>query len=192
MDTVMGIIGGFIVFGLYILYDINSVRWKNSLLHASFLLGSILLAALTVIQIVAALPLIQKDLRFWIFLVLAAAALALLVDTLFFELPFEKTYLQPNEKPQVYDGGMYALCRHPGVIWFFFLYLFLGIAFLPSRLLYVGGIYSILNLIYVVIQDVWTFPRTFCDYKRYQESTPFLVPNINSAKRALRTRKARG
>lgn len=187
----IGIIGGFIVFGLYILYDVNSVRWRNPLLHTSFLAGSVLLAVLTAVQVAAALGETEKGLRFWIFLVLAAIALLLLVDTLFFELPFEKTYLQPDERPPVYDEGMYALCRHPGVIWFFFLYLFLGIALFPSGLLYVGFVYSILNLFYVIFQDVWTFPQTFCDYRRYQKNTPFLVPDKSSVKRAFHTGKRR-
>ncbi len=186
-----GIIGGLIVFGLYILYDINSAVWKNPLLKKAFLAGSVLLAVLTAVQAAAALGEVRMGLRFWSCLVLAAAALLLLVDTLFFELPFEKTYLQPDERPPVYDEGMYALCRHPGVIWFFLLYLFLGIALLPSGLLYVGFFYSILNLFYVIFQDVWTFPRTFCDYRRYQENTPFLLPDRSSVKRAFRTGKRR-
>ncbi len=52
---------------------------------------------------------------------------ALLVYTLFFALPFEKTYTRLEENPPVYTEGVYSLCRHPGVVWFFFLYLFLAL-----------------------------------------------------------------
>ena len=56
---------------------------------------------------------------------------------------------------------MYALCRHPGILWFFLLYLLLGLAMTPSPLLYHGLFYSLCNFLYAVFQDLWTFPQDF-------------------------------
>ena len=182
-----GLCCGIIAFALFFLYDINSVCWKKKLLHKCFFVGSLLLAAATVFQAVFAIGAAAKGIRFWACMVLAVLSLILLADTLFFELPFEETYLDTNEKPKVYDRGMYALCRHPGVIWFFFFYIFLGAAVLPEKLLYIGIFYSMLNLLYVIFQDVWTFPRTFDDYSLYKKSTPFLLPSISSLKKAVKT-----
>ena len=182
-----GLCCGIIAFALYFLYDINSVCWKKDLPHKFFFAGSLILAGVTVFQALCAIGTVEKGIRFWSSMVLALLSLALLVDTLFFELPFEKTYIGTNEKPKVYDKGMYALCRHPGVIWFFFFYFFLGTAVFPEKLLYIGVFYSLLNLLYVIFQDVWTFPRTFDDYGLYKKSTPFLLPSISSLKRAVKT-----
>ena len=53
------------------------------------------------------------------------------------------------------------------------------------------GIYFLLmifwNYLYIIFQDLWTFPRTFFNYKEYQQSTPFLIPNRKSILVCLRT-----
>lgn len=193
METVffIGIISGILVFILYFLYDINSVYWKNRLLHSGFLFGTVFLALATTAQIGYQIPVAEKGIRFWGCMLLAIFALILLIDTLFFELPFEETYIESEGKARVYDQGMYALCRHPGVIWFFFFYLFLGVALLPGKFIFIGMLYSLCNILYVIFQDVWTFPHTFVDYEEYKKQTPFLIPNSHSIKRAYKTRRRR-
>ena len=52
--------------------------------------------------------------------------------------------------------------------------------------------YSFLDLLYVIFQDFWTFPRTFTGYDAYKDSTPFLLPSAASIRRAVRTRRRRG
>lgn len=180
-----GVVSGLIVFGLYYVYDYNSVKWKHWLPRRFFLAGTLLLMLATAVQIVSAVRTVGIQRYSGLFLTAAVLFLALLIYTLFFALPFEETYLKPNEKPCVYSEGMYALCRHPGVLWFFFFYLCLGLAFWPSRLLWVGLFYSGLNLIYVIIQDLWTFPNTFADYGVYKKQAPFLFPTRASIKRAF-------
>ncbi len=180
-----GVVIGIIVFGLYLIYDYNSVRWKHWLPRCFFLAGTCLLAAATAVQTVSAIQTVGLQTHSWLFLAGAVLFLGLLIYTLFFALPFEETYLNQNEKPCVYMDGMYALCRHPGVLWFFFFYLCLGLAFWPSRLLWVGIFYSGLNLLYVIVQDLWTFPNTFADYVLYKKKAPFLIPTRTSIKRAF-------
>ena len=181
---------GFLVFGMYILYDVNSVLWNHRVLHASFLGGSVLLAGATVWQTVEVMRSGTTGWYTWLFLVPAVFFLALLIYTLFFALPFEATYLQSDSgKAVVYDCGMYALCRHPGVLWFFLFYLCLGAAFYPSGILRTGLFYSVLNVGYIVFQDCWTFPHIFEDYGRYKETTPFLIPGRSSVLKMIRTWK---
>ena len=181
-----GFIFGIVAFGLFVLYDINSVLWKCRWLHPFFLTGCVLLALITAIQIYSSVKTVQINAFFWVFLVFALLFFGIMIYTLFFALPFEKTYMEIDKKPQVYDQGMYALCRHPGVLWFFFFYLFLGLALQPSHMLRNGMIYSLLNFFYIVIQDFWTFPKTFADYEAYKEKTPFLIPTRVSMRKALR------
>ena len=185
-----GIAGGAVVFAMYFLYDINSVLWKKKLPKTFFLLGTALLAALTLWQAWEARAQVRFGFRFWVCLFLAALALVLLMDALFFSLPFEETYLSREDGlPRVYDGGMYALCRHPGVLWFFLFYLFFGLALWPSQLLAAGLFYSACNVLYVIVQDAWTFPHTFSDYGAYRKQTPFLIPRAESIRRAWETRR---
>lgn len=176
---------GIFVFVLYILYDINSVLWNHRLFHCCFFAGTLLLAGATVHQTAAAVS--NGQIGRYLFPALAAAAvfLILLIYTLFFALPFEDTYVKTDSgKAAVYDKGMYALCRHPGVLWLFLFYMCLGIAFSPSDIWKTGLFYSLLDLLYVIVQDVWTFPRSFADYESYQRSTPFLIPDRESVRRA--------
>ena len=176
-------------FALFLLYDLNDVLWKNRLLHGSFTLGCLLLLAATAGDLWTAWP-EEGFLRPVRIACLAAAAvcLALLIYTLFFALPFDETYRQrQGEGRRVCDRGMYALCRHPGILWFFSFYLLLGLAAAPSPLLGHGLFYSLCNFLYAVFQDLWTFPRTFCDYRQYQSKTPFLLPTPASIRRAVET-----
>ena len=177
-------------FLLFFLYDVNSFTWRSRLLHKSFALGVTLLAAATVLDLAAALRMgAFSGLKDLILLVAGALCLAALVYCLFFALPFSATYLEENAPRMAYTGGMYALCRHPGVLWFAGAYLCLGILLGTHRavafcLLVIG-----LNIAYILFQDAWTFPKTFVNYEEYRRTTPFLLPTPGSAARCVHTWK---
>ena len=116
---------GFVAFGLF---DINKIRWQRRELNLLFAVGSLLLAASTLLSI-------PQPSHWAIFhgfggtaalvgLILSGAAL---VYVLFFALPFSSTYTESEELPLV-DRGAYGLCRHPSfwlfVVFYFFLWLF--------------------------------------------------------------------
>lgn len=181
--------GGILGFVLFFLYDINSVVWKKKALYGSFAAGCICVAVSTCL--LAWKSLLKGGLVYGGILLLAAAFLffCLLVYTLFFALPFHDTYQEFKEKSGVCDTGVYGLCRHPGVLWFFFFYLFAGLA-LENRWLLAGGmIFSFCNLCYVLFQDHWSFPKQFENYDEYKQQVPFLVPNRSSIKKCLGGKK---
>lgn len=185
-SLVLGLLG----FLAYFLYDVNSVTRKNPWMHRLFAVGSVFLLSATCLDILSAWN--SGALRSPGSWLLAGGALVfgcVLLYTLFFSLPFEETYRSQNACRRVYDRGMYALCRHPGVLWFFFFYLLLGLACLPGRLLIHGMVFSLCNLLYVLFQDRWTFPRTFPDYAAYRKTVPFLLPTGRSIRTAWQTRK---
>ncbi len=185
-SLVLGLLG----FLAYLLYDVNSVTKKNPLAHSLFAVGSALLLAATVWDLAAAWRAgALRSPGSWLLAVCAIAFGCLLLYTLFFSLPFDETYRSQNAPRRVYDRGMYALCRHPGVLWFFLFYLCLGLACLPGRLLVHGMLFSLCNLLYVLFQDRWTFPRTFPDYPDYRRAVPFLLPTIRSLRTAWLTRR---
>lgn len=172
---------GTLGFVLYFIYDINSIKWNHPFLARFFGMGTFCLLISAVMVLGTALRSGEGNVCLRFFCMIGSIAfLILLVYTLFFALPFEETYLQPSQQRKAYTGKMYALCRHPGVLWFAGLYLCLWGA---SGVFSCGGYFVLMivwNCLYVVFQDLWTFPRTFFNYMQYKEETPFLIPNRNS------------
>ena len=156
---------GTAAFAAFFAYDVNSVRPVRPWFHRLFAVGCALLT------------------------VLAVVFLALMVYTLFFALPFSATYLEENAPRKAYTGGMYALCRHPGVLWFAGAYLCLGLLLGTPKAAVFALVMTGLNIAYVLFQDRWTFPQSFVNYEEYRRTTPFLLPTPGSAVRCVRTWK---
>ncbi|MGB4585921.1 MAG: hypothetical protein WBH66_02600 [Rectinemataceae bacterium] len=107
----------------------------------------------------------------------AAASSALLFWSVFIEIGAErkKHGLRPAD---VVNSGSYGLCRHPGFWWFAILILTLGIlkgfsANFPTILFMTA-----LDLLLILFQDSYTFPKVFRGYDDYRKSVPFLFPRI--------------
>lgn len=106
------------------------------------------------------------------------AALAcglLLLWSVFFEITITKKKRGLGADDTV-TTGTYGLCRHPG-FWWFSLSLFCvgalkGLScYFMSVLLMIG-----LDLLLIVIQDYFVFPKKFKGYVEYKKNVPFLVP----------------
>ncbi|WP_145972750.1 hypothetical protein [Acetobacterium woodii] len=182
------ILMGVLAFLLFIAYDINSVTLKKNIINHFFFLGSLLLIVATAGIIIESFPDIKWDL--WqtsIFGMISFIFLILLIYTLFFALPFKETYIKSNTSPKIYQDGIYALCRHPGFLWFTGFYFFSWLALKIPLLLLAGIIFSCCNFIYVIFQDYWTFIHIFVDYPSYKKRTPFIIPNFKSLKQCLQT-----
>ena len=184
LPWLLGILG----FALYLLYDIDSFTGLWRPLRWGFAAGTLLIAASTLLQLYSAWQQGAFSLPGdALLLLLGCLAFAGLIYCLFFALPFTDTYTAPKQGRHVYSGGVYALCRHPGVLCFFAMYLFWGLAALPGNFLLCGMVFSLLNLSYAWFQDRVTFPKTFCDYPAYRETVPFLFPTPASFRRAAAT-----
>lgn len=186
---------GSIAFLLFFLYDWNSYTIQSRVFHSFFCMGFLLLILSTGGAILFCVK--EGGLEFWrvaVFGLLALTQLGLLIFTLFFALPFRETYREtpPDGKPCVNREGVYALCRHPGALWFFFFYLFLAIMTKEGLMYQICFLYSFWNLIYVLFQDRVTFRKTFADYDTYQASVPFLIPTGKSIRRCLSNYLQRG
>lgn len=194
------IIIGIIAFLLFIIYDVNSLRWQNAFLHKFFAAGFALLAFST-IGIFAYHQRIRENWHMWkiIAVLLAVFFIAALLYTLFFALPFEDTYCtnesasanEPNRR-SAYTGGVYALCRHPGVLWFAGFYACLSILAWNNAITGYSCVVTGCNILYILFQDKITFPQTFDNYGDYQKSTPFLIPNRKSIKECINYFAKRG
>lgn len=184
LALILGVVG----FGLFLLYDINSYAWQCRVLRFGFFIGTMLIAIATLIQCIGACRIgAFSGGADMVFIMLSILALAAMLYCLFFALPFQETYTNPENGRKTYTFGVYALCRHPGVICFFAMYLFLGLAALPAKLIGHGMLFSVLNVGYAWFQDRVTFPKTFSDYEAYRKKAPFLIPTKKSIRRAFQT-----
>lgn len=182
------IVIGVAAFGLFMIYDVNTVIWKKKTLYLGFAAGCLSLVGATTFLVVSAWRNLEY-VRMETIPCLAAGLffLGALIYTLFFAIPFHDTYQEFKEEPKVCDTGVYGLCRHPGVLWFFFFYMFVGIGLRDMRLLTGGLLFSFCNLLYVILQDVWTFPKQFPGYDYYKKEVPFLIPTGKSIRRCADT-----
>lgn len=178
---------GGLSFILFCFYDLNSILWKNKFFNLFFLFGLVGIGFSTSQVIWSFRDIISTNLsQEYGWLVMGFVFFALLIYSLFFALPFEKTYV--NQAPKkVYTEGVYALCRHPGVLWFIGLYLSLYFFIERPLMLIMTILFIGFNFLYIVLQDLWTFPKTFIDYDVYKEKTPFLIPNLSSIQRCFST-----
>ena len=116
---------------------------------------------------------------------LSILSLILLVYSVFIEVG-KNTYRFKNENKLI-TTGTYALSRHPGVLWFLFVYLFGAIYFQNYFVLYAGLLWTVINVIYVYIQERFIFTKLFENYGSYIQTTPMFLPSIQSIERCITT-----
>ena len=151
----MGFLLGLCAFALFFLSDYNDWRLRRKELKLCFPAGGVLLVAGTFLRCGRAACAEALWLRV-VFLAAALLFLVLLIYTLFFAIPVGASYARPGEKRDVCTTGVYALCRHPGVLWFVGLYLCLWPAVgLPPADAFV---YCGLNVLLVWVEDRFVFP----------------------------------
>ncbi|NBK96936.1 MAG: hypothetical protein EOM50_02750 [Erysipelotrichia bacterium] len=184
----MSIALGIVAFIVFYLYDYKQVVQKGKSLNLLFLVGSICLFVATLLLLYEHRAYVSFKIGQIFTFLLAIVFWLLLLYTLFFALPFEDTYLEQthSKKKKCYQKGMYALCRHPGVLWLFGFYLMLAMSFSTSKMWLATFVFNAMNLLYVWLQDHYTFPHLFDDYASYQKKTPFVVPNLNSVRECLK------
>ena len=171
---------GLSAFLLFAFGDLNTLRWKTKMLNAAFFLGCSLLLYSTASLVWPMLP----GAPLWRLVLFGGAAacfFALLMYALFFAIPFDETYLSQVTGRKVCRTGMYGMCRHPGVLWFAGMYLCLYLAVPAAKLLMAALAFNAANLIYMLWQDVYLFPKTFVDYEDYKLSVPLLIPRFGRA-----------
>jgi protein-S-isoprenylcysteine O-methyltransferase Ste14 len=118
----------------------------------------------------------------WIALVVFAL---LLIYSLFIEIPLRSTYIDGGADARLVTTGTYALSRHPGVLWFAGLVMSM-LLINPSKTTLLAGVaWLSADILLVLVEDIYFFPRMFPTYSTYQSSTPFLLPNRRSLRRCL-------
>lgn len=177
-------------FGAFLGLDSPLLNGNAPLRYAASVIGSGALTAAFVRALPTGTPL---PLPAWVTPVgwlCTAVGGGLQVYSVFIEIPLTLARRAPDAEagPTLVDTGTYALCRHPGVLW---MVLMLGGAVLIVRrtgLFPLALLWLTLDIGLVTIQDRVIFPRLFPAYRRYQQTTPFLVPSRHSVMRCLQGR----
>jgi len=173
-------------FTLFVGYDKLQLQSGKPFSGALFFLGTILLAMGTgLLFLPACAGVTFLSLRFIGFSALALISLILLIYSLFFALPAADTYLGGGNLRPVVRRGVYALCRHPGVLWLSFFYLFLWLSVGGWTLFSAWLYFSALDLLYAYWQDRRLFPRLFSDYEEYRLFAPFFLPTPASIRQCF-------
>lgn len=179
-------------FVLFFLNDFNDAAWKKRQLNWMFPLGGVLLSAVTANLVHT--QIVKNEFMggiCWVWLFIAILFAMALIYTLFFAIPFDASYSAKklasdcSGRRLVCRSGVYALCRHPGVLWMAGMYFFLWAAMGGKQLYWTFLSTTICNTAYVIFQDVWTFPRIFLDYGSYRKDVPFLLPNRKSMTKCI-------
>lgn len=184
---------GSISFLFFALSDLNEVRFQRKILLYAFPIGCVTLAAATLLlfafkpadlTVSASFHLLAGILAVFNFILLIVSLIVV------WRRPELQKSIASNKKIP-FDRGLYAMCRHPGVLFFIFFYAFLALALERSTLLMAGGWFSVLNLVYSLWQDHFILPKLLINYDGYHSRTPFLIPTADSMRRGIKTlRKA--
>ena len=105
------------------------------------------------------------------------------------DIPVKKTYMESGTGNHLIKTGFFAMARHPGVI--FFIILTIGLTLVSDSLwmLIAVPVFGALDVLLVVIQDKYFFPKMFSGYEEYRKETPSIIPTINSIKACIKTIK---
>lgn len=177
---------GFAAFLLCFLHDCNDWKFGKKWLRFCFPTG-IALIVISTIWMCLEPDTVYIDV---IWIRIAAGALGLFmvwaeVYSLFFSFDRKEAYVNNCNRGTgtVYTAGMYALCRHPGVLFFVLLYvniwLCLGMDLKGMLML------CTLNVLLAVFEDFVVFPESLGGYREYRKTTPFIIPNTASVKRCI-------
>jgi Putative protein-S-isoprenylcysteine methyltransferase len=177
---------GCIAFVLMFIFDLNKAYFIHNYINLCYLVGMALLMYSTIgIISMKDMVFIMPEWLHWLFRLLSFLSLIFMLYSLFFALPFSEIYSQSG-KVRLIDNGIYALCRHPGVIAFFFFYIFLGFACGKYLMLKAALYWTIMDIIYSYLEDRWLFPKYIYGYEEYCQTVPFIIPNSMTIKKLIK------
>jgi len=162
------------------LFDIVSLKRLPGAKPLTWLLGSSLLAYALAMACLQPDKLPLPIWPTWLGWALLTMSFLLLIYSLFINLPFRRTYIATGVGDKLIRNGLYALVRHPGVLWFIPLMLSLILVSRSSLLLIAVPTFILLDIVLVIMQDRFFLTRMFDGYSSYQQETPMLVPNRQS------------
>lgn len=185
-----GLLVGVLAFGIASLVDVAALRsWRWA--KPPILVVCTLLFGFAIFDVSFRTPQFVLPFPAWLAgLVLLPLAGLLFIYSEFVEIPLA-IYWQANSTPRLLNTGTYALCRHPGALWFGLLLASLILVSRSIKLLVAAPIWLAIEILWVWGQDRYLFPRLITGYRDYQRETPMLWPSRRSVKACVSTSLAR-
>lgn len=181
---------GALAFGLMVLSDYGQVLRGRRGAGMLFPLGGALLIAATAALLVRRWRTAPPGLGSLFWFAGSALMLLLLIYTLFFALPAggsSAATAQKDELRPLVDTGVFALCRHPGVLFLGGFYACLWGALGGWALGLAFVLFTLLDAAYAAWQGETVFPRSIRGYAAYRAATPRFIPTPGSLRRCLHT-----
>jgi protein-S-isoprenylcysteine O-methyltransferase Ste14 len=167
-------------FTLMHLLDFVSMKKVPALKPVFSISGTALIAiAMTLVAVEGgrfALP-AWVSLAGWTLFIVSAGLMAY---SLYFALPLGSTYVKTGTGGQLVTNGVYALVRHPWLLFFTLTMAGLSLGSRSTLAAEAGLAWTSLSVVLVFVQDQKIFPKMFNDYPEYQKTTPMLLPTRNS------------
>ena len=175
---------GTIAFVLFYMFDLYQIKKLPEIFRFCFLPGCAMLAY-ALVGLIFIVPEPDGFSRLnYLFLIPAAISLLAAVYSLFFALPADKTYSAESGR-RLIDRGVYALCRHPGVLPLSLTFFFFWLSFQKAFMFNAFILWSAANLLLVAAEDRYIFPKLFEDYEDYKRRVPFLMPTKESLRQCI-------
>lgn len=176
----LGILG----FGLLLVSDLCGIRKENKFCSFKYV------AAFTgtFFIFISSIVILTMDYRFdlsWTYRIISLLFTVLFLLLMIYSIVIEVS--KNNQDKKLVTTGTYSLTRHPGVLWLFLYYMFGGIFFTNYMILMAGIIWTLVNILYVYLQEVLVFKYIFDNYHEYKDTTPMIVPNKSSFMQCLKT-----
>ena len=102
----------------------------------------------------------------------------LFLYSLYIEIPLRLAYIDKEQPSRVVTDGTYSLCRHPAFLWY--------TGWMGSLLIISGAVTLVIALPVWMLANIGALfmDEKFClqadfadEYRKYQQSTPMLIPN---------------
>lgn len=176
----IGLIVGSISFGIMLLFDLAALA-KKVVLRYSLLVISLASLGYGIYDLMQYNNTFQISFGLLpVLIVLDFLFFLLLIYSVVIEVQINQTLI--GNETKLTTSGTYYLSRHPGVLWLFIV-LALSATILGNYIFLIGAVvFTIANSIYVYYQEKWVLVKLFKDYSQYQQTTPMLIPTIQSIK----------
>lgn len=127
----------------------------------------------------------------WLGWVLLPLSAFLLIYSWIIELPASNTYVQSGVGDRLVTRGTWAMTRHPGVLWYSMGLIALLLVSRSTVLLFCVPVWIGMDVLHVIIEERYFFPRMFPGYEQYRQQTPMLIPTRKSIGLCIKTLKPR-
>lgn len=95
----------------------------------------------------------------------------LLIYTVLLEIPLHTN----SGKVELYTSGFYRISRHPGFLLYSTINVLIALYFWDIGVLFLCLGLIICNLLLIITEDYYLFPRMFSEYTAYKKETPFFI-----------------